>query len=106
MIDKPSQAPHHTEMHSIDPMKETPDQCPLCGQLQALSATRRTCETQCAGCGNRLWFIRIADEYVVVVRRDAIPDDDRARLERLAATARDSIDTVEIVMELEEFLQR
>jgi hypothetical protein len=87
-------------------MNERPDQCPLCGQRQAVSATHRTGETECAACGTRLWFVRIADGHFVFVRRDAIPDDDRARLERLPAAARDSIDTVEIVMELEEHLQR
>jgi hypothetical protein len=106
MIDKPSQAPHHTEMHSIDPMNETPDQCPICGQLQAAPVNRPTGETACAGCGTLLWFVRIAEGYFVFVLRDAIPDDERARLERLVATARDSIDTVEIVMELKEYLQR
>jgi hypothetical protein len=93
-------------LYSIDSMNERPDQCPACGRLQAAPATRRAGETKCAACGNRLWFVRIADGYFVFVRRDAIPDEERARLERLAATARDSIDTVEIVMELEEYLQR
>jgi uncharacterized Zn finger protein (UPF0148 family) len=87
-------------------MNETPDHCPICGQLQAVSATRRTGETQCAACGTRLWFVRIVDGHFVFVRRDAIRDNERARLERLAATARDSIDTVEIVMELQEYLHR
>jgi hypothetical protein len=72
--------------------------------LQSAPPTFRTGETQCAGCGTRLWFVRIADRFFVFVRWDAIPDDDRARLERLVATARDSIHTVEIAMELEEFL--
>jgi hypothetical protein len=87
-------------------MNERPDQCPLCGRLQAAPPTFRTGETQCVDCGTRLWFVRIADGYFVFVPRDAIPDDDRARLERLAASARDSIETVELVMELEEYLQR
>jgi hypothetical protein len=87
-------------------MNERPDQCPICGRLQAAPATFRTGETECAACGTRLWFVRLLDGHFVFVRRDAIPDDDRARLETLAAAARDSIDTVEIVMELEEYLQR
>jgi hypothetical protein len=87
-------------------MNERPDQCPICGRLQAAPPTRRTGETDCAACGTRLWFARIGDEHFVFIRRDTIPDGHRARLERLVAAARDSIDTVEIVMELEEYLQR
>jgi hypothetical protein len=87
-------------------MPERPDQCPICGRLQAAPATFRSGETQCPGCGTRLWFVRIVDGHFIFVRRDAIPDDDRARLERLATAAHDSIDTVEIVMELEEYHHR
>jgi len=60
--------------------------------LQTSPATGPTGEAECAACGTQLWFVRIADGHFVFVRRDAIPDDERARLERLAPTARDSID--------------
>jgi hypothetical protein len=87
-------------------MHERPDQCPVCGKLPAATTTGRTGEILCRGCGTILWYFRISGDYVVVLRRDAIPDNDRMRLERLAAAARDSIDTVEIIMELEEYRLR
>jgi acyl carrier protein len=66
-----------------------PHRCPICGKLAALEPSYPDGDSICPACGHLLWWFR--DRYGETVRLDTSFRDEM-----------DSLDVVELVMELEE----
>lgn len=73
-----------------------PHQCPICGEFSALEPSFPGGDSCCPTCGQLLWWFR--DNY----DRLGFDSPERVTLDRSLFLAEDSLDVVEIVMELEE----
>ena len=75
-----------------------PQRCPVCGESTAIEPSSPTGDACCPACGHLLWWFR--DYQLRLYGSDAPPG---LELEtELASLANDSLDLVELVMELEE----
>ena len=90
----------------------TPNCCPICGYHFRIEPSRPSGDAPCPACGSLLWFVAGGDEprffdaeAVGLVERAAARlgvSPDVLRPERLDELDLDSLDVVELVMELEE----
>ena len=82
----------------------SPGACPVCGAGVVIEPSLPHGDAPCPACGSLLWFIRLPDE-LLLFDRDRL---DPKAVERIAALLadenRDSLGVVELLMELEEFL--
>jgi len=96
-----------------------PIRCPLCGKQVVIEPSAMFGDATCPDCGHLLWFVRLADEVRVYEHDKA--NEFRERLKTMIAEqlgvdeskitgdvslidelGADSLDVVELVMELEE----
>jgi acyl carrier protein len=90
----------------------TPNRCPVCGQAVRVEPSRPFDDAPCPACGTLLWFVSVGTEprvidpqasgliEIVAERLGVTPEEVRAG--RLGELGLDSLDVVELIMELEE----
>ena len=75
-----------------------PNSCPVCGSEVVVEPSRPACDAPCPNCGHLLWFIREHFANQSGVKREQITLDSSFADD----LNMDSLETVELVMELEE----
>ncbi len=75
--------------------------CPTCDKLIAVDPSRLTGEALCPRCRARPWFVVVRGAVRLYRRSDISPRKQKI-IEALAAASPDSLDFVELVMDLEE----
>jgi acyl carrier protein len=81
-----------------------PNECPVCGKPVSLEPSAPLGDAPCPHCGHLLWFVT-AGGHLKLFDKLALPLEKRERLAEVLETIReieDSMDAVELVMELEE----
>lgn len=79
----------------------TPGECPICGKLFCLDPSRPSGDAPCPGCGVLLWFFTV-NGVARMYPHSEISSRKRQLIEALMSVSADSLDLVEMVMELEE----
>ena len=82
----------------------TPNRCPLCGNEVVVEPSLIFGDAPCPHCGQLLWFLRsglgpVFWQYDVA---DSLRQGIIARIAELKEFGADSLDTVELIMELED----
>lgn len=80
-----------------------PGRCPVCAEDVTVTPADALADAPCPACGSLIWPIR-TDEGAFLAWAERIPADKRARLLEMTAGFEDadSLDVVEMVMDLEE----
>jgi len=81
----------------------TPNECPVCQKTLCIEPSSPVGDAPCPHCGSLLWFVNLGSAIRVFSHED-IPADKRKLIEMLGSlrSSDDSLDRVELVMELEE----
>lgn len=92
----------------------TPNHCPVCGHAFRIEPSQPFGDAPCPACGSLLWFVAVgerpryfnpdADGRVGLVAGQLGISLDAVRSGRLDELGLDSLDVVELIMELEEQL--
>jgi acyl carrier protein len=80
-----------------------PNECPVCQKTLCIEPSSPVGDAPCPHCGSLLWFVNLTSR-IRVFSREEIPLTKRKLIEKLASLrlSDDSLDRVELVMELEE----
>src|SRR5262245_15824877 len=115
-------SPRHTMVISSRTPEGVPNRCPVCGSRVRIEPSVQFGDAPCPACGQLLWFLSVRSEPRFFLPEDATGLWEKA-LERVAANlgvnmdqisrdpaclkevGADSLDLVELVMELEEDLR-
>ena len=110
----------------MPPASRTPEgwqnECPVCGQAVIIEPSQPSGDAPCPHCGVLLWFLRGNEQAMlwqalgdahwerfvdfIALQLDIEPGQDRAATEAfLSGLLRDSLETVELIMEFEDWLE-